>query len=330
MIRGYIIMIKGLSLVVFLLFLQICLPHTSYASDKDDNNKVGVAVLMTSESLEHVHKNFFYARVLYYDVLPRFDNIRIEHLDHARIIAADSLDLMYQEIEDPIARKKEIIKYVKKVVERKLIDMDVRKVIMPGNFYNLQREVYSVTPNRSWVAIALRLLALEGKIHLFGICGGMQEILDDIGIEIPFLTEVMDEYDAKYHSSSVGEHEYHVRSMSVRGNTKFERFAEKCHIVNDEYGVKTVGIMELHTCGALDNDANRIKLWKNGYKIGLMGLGGVIEGLEDKKGNLFTEGHPEVMISSLSEKSNRSDFEDKSLCFAQEILHEFIERKFND
>ncbi|QXK92039.1 gamma-glutamyl-gamma-aminobutyrate hydrolase family protein [Neoehrlichia mikurensis] len=203
---------------------------------------------------------------------------------------------------------KEESKKIKNIVLKFLQDNKINRILIPGNYYNVDTDPYPPTPNRQLITNALVEIAHENpKIHIMGICGGLQGIMHALGIEIIRVHKIMQSNrSADTHSiSNPDPHakEVALHKLQVIPNSKLASVISK-HVTPDENGWLSLYFPDAHG-GVINNNKENIdKLKSLGYEVVGFSDSGIIEVIEDTNGNIHFQDHPEgLLINALQDLS---------------------------
>ncbi|MBQ4874561.1 MAG: gamma-glutamyl-gamma-aminobutyrate hydrolase family protein [Rickettsiaceae bacterium H1] len=207
-------------------------------------------------------------------------------------------------------------------------DNYIKRVIIPGNYYNLDSEPFAPNTNRQDVTEVLVKMANEQKIYLIGICGGLQGVMHAKGIEIVKIGAIRG--NGKQHLiSNPDPHVKNVPLHEVRVNPA-SRLATviKDHSNVDQNGWITLYLPDAHSRVVNNSVENIAKLNGLGYKIVGFSGDGMIEIIEDKFGNIYFQDHPEGLLISREKNNNNkiSSLRDASTGAIMSMFKDFINR----
>ena len=174
---------------------------------------------------------------------------------------------------------------------------NINKVIIPGNYYNLDSEPFPPTTYRQDVTEMLVKIADEQKIRLMGICGGLQGIVHAKGIKMVEVKSISNGNAKQHlishpnpHSQNALLHEIRINPSSKLGVIVGE------HVDLNENGWINLYLPDLHSRVINNSMENISKLNAAGYKIVGFSADGMIEIIEDEVGNVHFQGHPEGLL----------------------------------
>ena len=261
----------------------------------------------------------------------------IHIIDYNNLLTAETVDMEF--FHESSADKQMLIDQVTlDIVQNYLMQHKIKKVIIPGYFYNWQHEPRPLTPNREWFTRALTKLAEEKEIHLLGMCGGMQGIVHARGIKLAKVSELVGRDHSAHHigfledikSNRVPDINKSFNESFVKPDTYLAEIAKQCsHIRNDNnwLGVK---VFELHEI-AIDNDPIIVKKLEDiGYNVIMKSNDGIIEGIEDGCGNMHFQFHPDYALyyGKCMNKMSLGQCIDDAYKFAKALINDFINRPF--
>ncbi len=212
-------------------------------------------------------------------------------------------------------------------VEDFIYSSGITRVIIPGNYYNLDSEPFAPNTNRQDVTAILAKMAEEGKIYLMGICGGLQGIVHSKKIEIVKVKSIGGNEsshlvsDPDPHAKNVPLHKVMINPTS-RLAKMLKNIAEM-----DENGWIYLYLPDAHTRVINNSVKNIQKLNMAGYNIVGFSNDGMIEIIEDKFGNIHFQDHPEgLVINNDFLKETNSSLRTKSADAVIVIFEDFLSR----
>ncbi len=204
----------------------------------------------------------------------------------------------------------------------------IKRVIIPGNYYNLNTEPYPPNTNRQDATAVVTKMANEGEIYLMGICGGLQGIMYAEGIK---LTGV-DSFDLSNHTlSEEGYQEKNVAlgRVKVTQDSRIAQVLSKHKKLFNKGGSAEFYTVEAHHNMVDNNSQNIEKLHQLGYKVVGHSKYGVIEAIEDRFGNIHFQGHPEGLVITSQKYGDAcimSSLRQSSVDASISIFEDFINR----
>ena len=175
----------------------------------------------------------------------------------------------------------------------------INRIFIPGNYYNVDTEPYSPTPNRQLVTNAIvKIVESNPKIHLIGVCGGLQGIMHAVGVEVIRVKKIVTSKEAvEAHSISMPDpHRKNVglHRLRVAPGSRLSSIVSK-YVKPDDNGWIAIYFPDAHG-GVVNNSQENIKKIESlGYKIVGFSDDGIIEAIEDKHGNILFQDHPEAL-----------------------------------
>ena len=282
------------------------------------------------------HTHNYPSSRLVYDALVRY-NFKIKIIDYTHIITAETLDMEFLDIDEG-KKTANIDQIVFEIVKAYLERYNIKKVIIPGYYYNWQHNPYPLTPNREWITRALTKLADMGEIHLMGICGGMQGILHAHKIKLAKVSELVGRENAKPHTGFLDDiRRVRIADVSkafnqslINPDSKLAKITLPHTTGLNSDGWLGITVFELHGI-AVDNDIDNLaRLQELGYKVIMRSNDDIIEGVEDTHGNMHFQFHPDYALhygnSDNTIENVTPQTQENALKFAEIIFKEFIER----
>lgn len=213
------------------------------------------------------------------------------------------------------------------VVVRSFIkDNNLRHVIIPGNYYNLDAEPFAPNTNRQDVTTILAKMAKTEEIYLMGICGGLQGVMHSEGVEIVKVDNIDGNVDNHLisnpdpHSENVPLHRVRVDPTSRLANIIHR------HVDTDEHGWISLYLPDAHSRVVNNSMENIEKLITQGYRVVGFSNDGMIEMIEDSFGNIHFQGHPEGLLISAKNITNLSYLRQISTNAMLVVFQDFINR----
>lgn len=184
----------------------------------------------------------------------------------------------------------------------------IKRVIIPGNYYNMESEPFAPNTNRQDVTVILTKIANEGTIYLMGICGGLQGIMHAEGVKIVKVQDIPGHH-AQYHLvSDPDPHSKNVPLHKVRINpvSRLAEVLKNSNVDMDKNGWIYLYLPDAHSRVLSNSDENIKRLAEAGYKIIGFSNDGMIEIIEDKFGNFHFQDHPEGLVIQRDNDSHSS------------------------
>ncbi|WP_341823764.1 glutamine amidotransferase-related protein [Wolbachia endosymbiont (group A) of Agelastica alni] len=294
------------------------------------NNDVVVGLLKTEE--ETYPHEFGLSQNIY----EMFNNFGVKTIliDYNKItslkkIQTESLNLAKQ---DETLAKKLTLDRIKVEVAKFIKEHKINRIFIPGNYYNLHSEPFPPTPYRQLVTEAIvKIVDDNPAIHLLGICGGLQGIMNAKGIEVVSVADlVSDEEKQRSHLESAPDpHKDYapLQQIKIIPNSRLAELVAKFLIPN-ENGWFSTYFPDAHSGAVSNTPENRRKLELLGYKVAAFSSDGVIEAIEDKHGNIYFQCHPEALVVKSDKNLYLSNHKERqvSTLVAIAIINDFLYR----
>ncbi len=263
--------------------------------------------------------------------------VKIVLIDYNKIInlkqiEEESLDLAKQ---DEMIARKLVLDRIKIEVAKFISEQKINRVFIPGNYYNLHSEPFPPTPCRQLVTEAVvKVVDDNPTIHLLGVCGGLQGIMNAKGIEVVHVADLVDnEEHQKSHLQSAPNPQLEgtpLQQIKIIPNSRLAEVAAK-FLPPDENGWLLTYFPDAHYAhsGAVNNTPeNRKKLELLGYKIAAFSSDGIIEAIEDKHGNIYFQSHPEALVAKSDKNLYLSNQKERQIAtlVAMAIINDFLYR----
>ncbi|GAT75197.1 hypothetical protein EHRUM1_03380 [Ehrlichia ruminantium] len=218
----------------------------------------------------------------------------------------------------------------------------INRIFIPGNYYNVDTEPYPPTPNRQLITNAIvKIVADNPKIHLIGVCGGLQGIMHAVGVEVIRVKKIVKSKEAiAAHSISMPDpHKKDVglHRLRVAPGSRLSSIVSK-YIRPDDNGWISIYFPDAHG-GVVNNSIENIKKIESlGYKIVGFSDDGIIEVIEDKNGNILFQDHPEALAINAvklfkeeeydqQDSVNKNTKKHEATLSALAIINDFLYRK---
>ncbi len=216
------------------------------------------------------------------------------------------------------------------IVRNYLKEQNIKKVIIPGDYYELQREPRHPTPNRQLCVQALEKLASMGEIHLMGICGGLQGIVHAKGIDLVRVKDIADNVQAKKHAALLPDFNVNAEMNITLIDPQSRLGSIVMEATNKQpiEGYLNVFILDGHTTAISNDPLNLQKLSDAGYTAVSKCDDGIIEAIEDKHGNIHFEHHPEAFLFKQRQRTTMCEEYNDGKDISHAIFKEFALRKF--
>ncbi|MDE5062074.1 gamma-glutamyl-gamma-aminobutyrate hydrolase family protein [Wolbachia endosymbiont of Drosophila tsacasi] len=294
------------------------------------NDDIVVGLLKTEE------ETYPHELGLSQNVYEMFNNFRVKIvlIDYNKIISlkkiqTESLNLAKQ---DETLAKKLTLDRIKVEVAQFIKEHKINRIFIPGNYYNLHSEPFPTTPCRQLVTEAIvKAIDDNPAIHLLGICGGLQGIMNAKGIEVVSVANlVSDEEKQRSHlksSPNPQKEDVPLQQIKIIPNSRLAELVAKFLIPN-ENGWFSTYFPDAHSGAVSNTPENRRKLELLGYKVAAFSSDGVIEAIEDKHGNIYFQSHPEALVVKSDKNLYLSNHKERqvSTLVAIAIINDFLYR----
>ncbi|MFV9838957.1 MAG: gamma-glutamyl-gamma-aminobutyrate hydrolase family protein [Aaplasma endosymbiont of Hyalomma asiaticum] len=225
-----------------------------------------------------------------------------------------------------------------------LREKKITRIFIPGNYYNVDTEPYSPTPNRQLITTAIAEIIQDNPdIKIMGVCGGLQGIMHALGVKVVRVKHILGSHESA-NSHSVSMPDPHKKDtvlhrLRIVPGSRLASIVSK-HVDPDANQWYSLFFPDAHG-GVVSNDPeNMKKLEELGYKIVGFSDDGIIEALEDKYGNILFQDHPEALAINFlrghlhpadeSEKPNalsKDQLRYKAALSAISIIEDFLHRE---
>ncbi|UOD98434.1 gamma-glutamyl-gamma-aminobutyrate hydrolase family protein [Ehrlichia ruminantium] len=219
---------------------------------------------------------------------------------------------------------------IEDVVEEFIKNNRINRILIPGNYYNISSFPISPSLDRQLVTNAIvQIVNKNNCIHLFGICGGFQGIMDANGVKIrPVDSMLNSEISVASHRISMPNPRNVDANLHKIIVFSHNRLSGILNYLNDELNKSTqvIYLPDAHS-EAVDNSIENIKkIYSLGYKIVALSEDGIIEAIEDKYGNIYVQFHPEYLLVNVEKKRLNNVGMDTSIMIADAIIRDFLFR----
>ncbi|AAZ68372.1 glutamine amidotransferase-related protein [Ehrlichia canis] len=245
-----------------------------------------------------------------YNTIVDFKKIKNESLEEAK----DDISLLAKIESDKI----------QDAVHNFIKENKINRIFIPGNYYNVDTEPYPPTPNRQLVTNAIvKIVESNPKIHLIGVCGGLQGIMHAVGVEVIRVKKIVTSKEAvEAHSISMPDpHRKNVglHRLRVAPGSRLSSIVSK-YVKPDDNGWIAIYFPDAHG-GVVNNSQENIKKIESlGYKIVGFSDDGIIEAIEDKYGNILFQDHPEALAINAIKGSEQDVKDDNDVKRRQATL----------
>ncbi|WP_419247390.1 glutamine amidotransferase-related protein [Wolbachia endosymbiont of Rhagoletis indifferens] len=285
---------------------------TVLTAENTVNNDIVVGLLKTEEA---------YELGLSQNIYEMFNNFGVKTvlIDYNKIISlkkiqTESLNLAKQ---DETLAKKLTLDRIKVEVAQFIEEHKINRIFIPDNLHS---EPFSPTSCCQLVTEAIAKIVDDNpSIHLLGICGGLQGIMNAKGIEV-----VSDEEKRRSHLKSA---QKALQQIKIVPNSRLAELVAKFLIPN-ENGWFSTCFPDAYSGAVSNTPENRRKLELLGYKVAAFSSGGIIEAIEDKHGNIYFQSHPEALVVKSDKNLYLSNHKERqvSTLVAIAIINDFLYR----
>lgn len=277
--------------------------ESAWITEKSSNIVVG---LLKTEEETYPHELGLSQTI--YEMFNNF-GVKTVLIDYNKIINLKEIQeksLIFAKQDEMLARKLALDR-IKIEVAQFIKEHKINRIFIPGNYYNFHSE--PPPPYRQLVTEAIvKIVDDNPAIHLLGICGGLQGIINAKGIE-PQKEDVP------------------LQQIKIVPNSRLAELVAKFLIPN-ENGWFTTYFPDAHSGAVSNTPENRRKLELLGYKIAAFSSDGVIEAIEDKHGNIYFQSHPEALVVKSDKNLYLSNHKERqvSTLVAIAIINDFLYR----
>jgi gamma-glutamyl-gamma-aminobutyrate hydrolase PuuD len=329
MLYRYYNKVFNILLSVILLFSSIAYAGTS-ENLHSINGDIVVGLLKTEEGT-YPHEVGLSQNI--YEVFNNW-GVKTVLIDYNKIISlkkiqAESLNLAKQ---DEILARKLTLDRIKVEVARFIKEHKINRIFIRGNYYNSHSEPFPPTPCRQLVTEAIvKIVDDNPTIHLLGICGGLQGIMNAKGIEVVSVANLIsDEEKQRSHLKSAPNPQQEsvpLQQIKIVPNSRLAEVVAK-FLPPDENGWFSTCFPDAHSGAVSNTPENRKKLELLGYKVAAFSSDGVIEAIEDKHGNIYFQSHPEALVVKSDKNLYLSNHKARqvSTLVAIAIINDFLYR----
>lgn len=317
-------------LIIILLFSSSLTYANTHENLNTINNNIVVGLLKTEEE---TYPHEIKGSQALYDMFNNF-GVKTVLIDYNKIISLkkiqeESLSLAKK---DEILARKLTLDRIKIEVAQFIKEQKINRIFIPGNYYNLHSEPFPPTPCRQLVTEAVvKIVDDNPSIHLLGICGGLQGIMNAKGIEVVSVANlVSDEEKRRSHLKSAPnwqQEDVPLQQIKIVPNSRLAKVVAK-FLIPDENGWFSTCFPDAHSGAVNNTPENRRKLELLGYKIAAFLSDGIIEAIEDKHGNVYFQSHPEVLVIKSDKNLYLSNQKERqvSTLVAIAIINDFLYR----
>ncbi len=330
MIHKYYNKVLNILLLIVLLFSSSFIHANTHENLYTVSDNIVVGLLKTEE------ETYPHELGLSQNVYEMFNNFGVKTvlIDYNKIISLkkiqeESLNLAKQ---DEMLARKLTLDRIKIEVAKFVEEQKINRIFIPGNYYNLHSEPFPPTPCRQLVTEAIvKIIDDNPSIHLLGICGGLQGIMNAKGIEVVRVANlVSNEEEQKAHLKSAPNPQKEcvpLQQVKIVPNSRLAEVVAK-FLIPDENGWFSTCFPDAHSGAVSNTPENRSKLELLGYKIVAFSRDGVIEAVEDKHGNIYFQSHPEALVVNSDKNIYLSNQKERqvSTLVAIAIINDFLYR----
>ncbi|ACM49461.1 Conserved hypothetical protein [Anaplasma marginale str. Florida] len=206
-----------------------------------------------------------------------------------------------------------------------LRENNIDRILIPGNYYNIVSPPLPPVPNRQLVTDAVVGLMNSGAdLHILGICGGLQGVLHSQNVRLSRVQDILGS-SAMAESHNIADPNPRLpgvplmRARALPG-TKLEVIVRKVNAGDDP----VFYLPDAHKEAVDNSPENMEKLKALGYKVAAVSDDGIIEALEDSKGNMLIQMHPEYLLMNADKKTGKHRAVDLGIKVALAIITDFL------
>ncbi|MEH0831127.1 hypothetical protein [Anaplasma bovis] len=294
-----------LSCIVYLVPFSFLAPWSAHAAKQNESSPlvdaaVVVGLLQTAEETYPEELTFSY------NITEMLTGLgaRVVRIDYNALLAG--FDTTKEALSWTPGERYEISNDEFRKIKNDVLDFikreNISRIFIPGNFYNVDCEPYTPTPNRQLITDAITEIVHDNpSIGIMGICGGLQGIMNSLGVRVTRVKNLVDSHESvAAHAISLPDpHDKNVQLHRVRvvPGSNLAGVVSK-YLKPDANGWFSIFFPDAHG-GVVSNDPeNMQKLESLGYKVVGFADDGVIEVLEDMHGNMLFQDHPEALAIS--------------------------------
>ena len=217
-------------------------------------------------------------------------------------------------------------------IERSLLKIlsknEIDRIFIPGNYYNIVSQPLPPVPNRQLVTDAVVKIMGEKSskkdLKLLAICGGLQGVLHAQKVEIRKLKDMLGSLkSAEVHISSMPDPRSKNAPLSRIEAIEGSKLGAMVSKARGDGGMFCY-LPDAHREAVYASAENIAKLRRLGYKVSAISSDGMIEGLEDSRGNMLLQMHPEYLLMGMDEKTGKNDEVDISIRVAEQVIRDFL------
>ncbi|WP_249548708.1 gamma-glutamyl-gamma-aminobutyrate hydrolase family protein [Anaplasma phagocytophilum] len=213
-------------------------------------------------------------------------------------------------------------------VDKFLLDNEIDRVFIPGNYYNISSPPFPPVPYRQLVTDAIvSIMQDRHDIKLLAICGGLQGVLHSQKVKIKRLDSMLrsSEMVASHNVSEKHPREYgkSLLGVNVVPGSKLAKIIESARGA-EAGGSLRFYVPDMHNEGIDIGEHNVKRLLDLGYKVTAYADDGIIEAVEDSRGNMLLQMHPEFLLIGMEKKVGQHAEVDVSIKIALGIMDDFL------
>ncbi|MFV9838571.1 MAG: gamma-glutamyl-gamma-aminobutyrate hydrolase family protein [Aaplasma endosymbiont of Hyalomma asiaticum] len=204
---------------------------------------------------------------------------------------------------------------------------NIDRIFIPGNKYNISSPPYPPVPYRQMVTDAVvNVMERRGDLKLLAICGGLQGVLHAQKVKVKRVQDILRSYEmAELHVSSTHDLREYGASLHRVFAVPGSKLAEIIRRVRGEKnGPLEFYVPDMHREAISTSSDNKNRLKELGYTISAVSDDGIVEGVEDSRGNMLLQMHPEYLLMGMEEKMGQHPEVDISIQIAKSIIENFL------
>lgn len=288
---------RFLSLALCSSFLLLAPLFAKSALVSEAQSQVVVGFLQTAKESHPEELTFSY------NIYELFTGLgaRVVRIDYNAMLDLDTImkEALAEVGEDGENLQAAVKKKVKAIVASFITENNITRVFIPGNFYNVDAEPFSPTPNRQLVTAAIAEIVRENpSIRIMGVCGGMQGIMHAMGIKVVRVHNIVgSKTSADAHNVSMPDphgQDVVLHRLRIVPGSKLAKIVSR-HVEPDANGWYSLFFPDAHG-GVVSNDQENLSnLEELGFRVVGFSDDGIVEAIEDKHGNILFQDHPEAL-----------------------------------
>ena len=189
-----------LSCIVYFVPFSFLTPWSAHAEKQNESSPLGydaivVGLLQTAEETYPEELTFSY------NITEMLTGLgaRVVRIDYNALLAG--FDTTKEALSWTPGERYEISNDEFRKIKNDVLDFitreNISRIFIPGNFYNVDCEPYTPTPNRQLVTDAITEIVHDNpSIKIMGICGGLQGIMNSLGVKVTRVKNLVDSHES--------------------------------------------------------------------------------------------------------------------------------------